>query len=41
MMLVDLDIRHEPTGEGGQLETMTYVDKGDPSYDCYRALAGE
>jgi hypothetical protein len=41
IVLVNLDIRHEPTGEGGQLETMTYVDKGDPSYDCYRVLAGE
>lgn len=41
VVLVNLDIRHEPTGEGGQLETMTYVDKGDPSYDCYRVLAGE
>lgn len=40
VMLLNLDIKHEPTGQGGQLETMAYTNLGDPSWDCYRALTG-
>lgn len=40
VMLLNLDIRHEPSGQGGQLETMAYTNLGDPSWDCYQALAG-
>ena len=41
LMLVNLDIRHAPTGQGGQLETMAYTNLGDPSWECYRALTGQ
>jgi hypothetical protein len=41
LMLVNLDIRHRPTGTGGQLETMAYTNVGDPSWECYQALAAE
>ena len=41
VMLLNLDIKHEATGQGGQLETMAYTNLGDPSWDCYRALTGE
>jgi hypothetical protein len=38
VMLLALDIRHEPSGQGGQLETMAYTNVGDPSWDCYQTL---
>ena len=41
LMLVNLDIRHALTGQGGQLETMVYTNLGDPSWECYRALTGQ
>jgi len=41
LMLVNLDIRHAATGQGGQLETMAYTNLGDPSWECYRALTGQ
>jgi len=41
LMLVNLDIQHMPTGQGGQLETMAYTNLGDPSWECYRALTGQ
>lgn len=35
---LNLDITHPPTGEGGQMETMTYEGLGDPTLDCYEYL---
>jgi len=40
VMLLNLDVKHEPSGQGGHLETMAYTNLGDPSWDCYRALTG-
>lgn len=37
-VLLDLDITHPPTGEGGQMQTMTYEGLGDPTLDLYEAI---
>lgn len=38
VMLLNLDIVHNATGQQGHLETMAYTNLGDPSWDCYNAL---